>query len=290
MIPAFELDGITFGGDSPIQVESFDPGAPSFTAQDVDNPVGDGTFFGRDFLHGQTWAFDLFTNVSDASSALALAEQLGEVWLSSRNRSTPGKVIPLRYWMWGRWRVVYGRPSRWAGPDGGMMTSLGVGKMSADFKRADHLHYEDFEGSSNVSLMPSTVGGFVFPVDFPLDFQEATEETYAPGTFVVGGTAPTGAIIEINGPVSDPWVGTEGGWVAGFNGTIGAGDTITLDARPWARTVLRNGVPTPGLLKLTTRLADLVLEPGVHRITFGGSGDASQAYATIKWRNAYYSL
>ena len=125
MIPTFQLGGVDFGGDHPVQVVGFDPGSGSTRTQDVDVPMGDGRLMGRDFHSAPSWMFDFYTNVWDWAEALALADTVAAVWSGDQVRDTPGEVMPLRYWMANRWRRVYGRPRNFSPPDGGLFSKLG---------------------------------------------------------------------------------------------------------------------------------------------------------------------
>ena len=104
MIPTFELSGLVFGGDEPIQVSDFDPGSGSTRTQDVEVPLGDGRMFGRDFHAAPSWMLNLYTNVHDWAEALDLADDFAAVWSADVVREQPGVVLPLRYWMADRWR------------------------------------------------------------------------------------------------------------------------------------------------------------------------------------------
>ena len=289
MIPTFELGGITFGGDEQVQVAQFDPGSGSTRVQDAEVPMGDGVMMGRDFHSAPTWMFDFYTNVWDWSEAMCLAEDVAAVWSGDEVRETPGAVMPLRYLMAGRWRRVYGRPRNFSPPDGGLFSKLGRAEFAGSFATVDRLHYEDEEQSASADMIPTTLGGFIAPFVAPIDF-ESPLDGYTPRGLVVGGKARVGVAVEVVGPVTDPWVEVTGQWRAQFVGTLNAGETFVLDTRPWMRTILKNGSPATGALSHSTMVQDVKLSPGAHSMSFGGLGAAGSARATIKWRNAYYSL
>ena len=289
MIPTFQLGGVDFGGDHPVQVVGFDPGSGSTRTQDVDVPMGDGRLMGRDFHSAPSWMFDFYTNVWDWAEALDLADTVAAVWSGDQVRDTPGEVMPLRYWMADRWRRVYGRPRNFSPPDGGLFSKLGRAEFAASFDLVDRLHYDDAEQSASADMVPTTIGGFVAPFVAPITF-ESPLEGYTPRGLIVGGSARVGVAVEVEGPVTDPWVEVTDQWRVQFIGTLQAGDTFTLDTRPWVRTVLRNGTPATGALAASTMVQDVKLAPGAYEMSFGGLGASSTARATIKWRNAYYSL
>jgi len=291
-MPVFELGDLRFGGSEPIRVSSFDPGNVEIRTQDSDRAGGDGAFFGRDFFGSQTWTWEIFTDAWEGDleenyvQALDLAEEFSAVWHGTRFE--PNEVMPCRYRIGGRWRRVYGRPRRLVGPDGGIVTAQGRAELTADFLRADRLHYDDEESSITVRKRSSTVGGFLVPFVAPIVLEQPTEG-YMPSAFTVGGKAPTYPVIEITEAGADPWVATED-WRLELEGTFAPTDVLTIDTRPWARMVMRNGVPITGVLPPRTLLEDIVLRPGPNTFAYGGWGDSASAQATMRWRNAYYSL
>lgn len=296
-LPVFMLDDLMLGGPgNVVQVSGFDPGSVEIRSQDASNGLTDGVLMGRDVRAASTWTFDLFTNIQQPDPDIAYAQTLEvvdnitRVWRADEVRSTPGAVMPLRYFMAGRWRRVYGRPRRFVGPDGGLLTMQGRAEMIGDFVRVDDMHYDDYERSARVGLIPSTLGGFTVPFETPLTTETFDERDIYPGTFTTGGSAPTGAIIEITGPVSGAWVELEGEWKLELVGTVQAGQTLVVDTRPWARSTTRGGVPVTGMIHPRTALSDIVLRPGHHRVTFGGYGATDSATATIKWRDTFFSL
>lgn len=286
----FELEGLRFGGTEPLRVSNFDPGTPENLSQDVQDPVGDGLYFGRDHLAPPSWGFDFFTNVDNWTEALELDGALRAAWLNPTLRNTPGKVVPLRYFLAGRWRRVYGRPRRFDGGDGGsVLTKLGRSEMTADFKLAHHLHYDDTEKSVQVGMVPPDFGGFAFPLEFPVVTTPRTE-SQRPSQFEVRGTAPTWPRITIQGPITNAVVSV-GAWRMRTVGHIAYDETLVIDAAPWAQSILRgDGAPVPGMLHPTVSLAGLALPPGLHDLRLEGSDPTGTAQATIAWRDAFYGL
>ena len=288
-LPAFELDGLAFGGEHPIRVSEFSPGGPDLSNQDSPVGVDDGVLVGRDYLGASTWGFDMFTNVDDYAEAMELAGQVAARWLRRDVRTTPGAVLPLRYHMAGRWRRVYGRPRRYAGPDGGLLTSMGRAEMTADFLAVDHLFYDDEERSISVGTVPATVGGIIAPIITPITTARRSEME-RPGQFEIGGSAPTWPTITIAGPIRDPEVRI-GDWHLRLVGNLAYDRSITINTAPWARSATRNdGAHVGGMLHPTVRLGGLALEPGHHEVILTGVDTTGTARATIAWRDAHYSL
>jgi len=288
--PLFELEGLRFGGSEPLRVSGFDPGSPEFRSQDVQSSTSDVTHTGRDRLAPPTWGFDLFTNVDTWAEALELEDALAARWLDPALRDEPGKVVPLRYLLAGRWRRVYGRPRRYDGGDGGgVLTKLGRSEMTADFKLVHHLHYSDEEKSVQVGMIPPDFGGFTFPLEFPISATPRTASQRS-SQFRVGGSAPTWPRITIQGPISDAVVSV-GAWSMRTTGSIAYDQSVIVDAAPWAQSIRRNdGANIPGLLHPTVSLAGLALAPGDHELKLEGRDATGTARATIAWRDAHYGL
>lgn len=289
-LPTFEVGGVMLGGDpNPIQVAKFEPSWPELRTQDVERDTGDGALVGRDYFGSSSWSFEIFTNATDYGEALALAGQVAKVWTGDMVRTTPGAVLPLRYHMSGRWRRVYGRPRRYAGPDGGVATMQGKADITADFMIVDHLFYDDTEQQIEVGTVPSSVGGFIFPLIFPLTTARRTAMSRT-GQFQVGGVAPTWPVITIQGPISDPEVSV-GDWSLRLVGHIAYDRSVTVDTSPWARTVTRSdGASVAGMLHSSARLGEMRLDPGFHELSLTGKDSTGTARARIAWRDAYYSL
>lgn len=285
----YELGGVRFGGySSDLIVSKADHGAADVRTQDNPNPVGDGDLFGRDTLSGPTWAFDLVTNTKDHAAALAVAEDFARVWRSGRDK--PGAVVPLRYFTAGRLRRVYGRPRRYAGPAPDLATRQGRAKITADFKCANDLHYEDDQRSSPVlTLLTNTSGGFVLPGVLPIETLSGGERQGVIDD--VGGEAPTPFEVTIKGPIRAPWAAGPGWRLELPNVVLAYDQSVTAATYPWALTVKRNdGTNLAGGLSVRSRLANAVMRPGPGEFTFGGVDPTNTATCTIRWRPAYYSL
>lgn len=287
--PVFELDGLMFGGEETLRVHGFEPNGPDARTQDVENEVGDGMYFGRDTLGTPAWAFELHTDLDSGPEAHDLADLLAAKWLDPDLRGTPGRVVALRYWMAGRWRRVYGRPRRYVGLDGGWLTAVGRGEMTADFKLAHHLHYDDVAKEVEVGMVPATVGGFIFPVIFPLSTARRGVGERS-NQLTVGGTAPTWPKITVNGPIRNAKI-TVSDWSMRMVGNIAYDQAVTIDTAPWARTITReNGASVAGMLHPTVSMAGLELRPGFHNMILEGTDLTGTATATIEWRDAHYGL
>lgn len=284
----FRFGGVEFGGNTgALLVTGFNPGPAENRADDKPAPGRDGVIAGQDFLGGATWAFDLSTNRDDLGGARATAAALEAAWKDPAIRLNATAKVPLSYEMDGAWRRVYGRPGQIQGMGADVLASLGVGRLTADFRVLDPLHYEEEETAVVLTIVPATTGGLEAPLAAPL----STVRSSAPraGQVVNGGDAATPLKVVFHGPVTDPWVRSTAGLEVGLTGSLAYDQSITVD--PLAGTVTRqDGSPAAGLLTRKTRLTGTMLQPGPTELTFGGTDPTGTATATLAWRNAYTSI
>lgn len=284
----FKLGGVTFSGESldeELMVSSFDQGSVDLRSDDTERPQKDGIIPGRDFIGKRIWAWELSARGDNLTDVLAANAKLEGAWRSSV-RTTPGATMPLSYMVDGRWRRVYGRPGRYAGPSPDFIAMNGIGHIVCDFMITDPLHYDDAETSVVLSIVPGTTGGLRAPLRAPLSTVRSNEPRA--GTVLNSGNAPTPLKVRFKGPVSNPWVRSADGWEVGIIGTLAYDQTITFD--PLAGTVLRGSTPVNGMLTSKTRLSNTMLKPGTNSLTFGGTDLTGSATATLLWRDAYISL
>jgi hypothetical protein len=245
----WELGGVVFGVDSFIGHEaSVAPGGRNWRVQDVHAPQGDSTSFGRDFLEPDVWAFELFTDQFDESSALGQLQELSSVWLADEVRSTPGAVTELRYRIADRTRVVYGRPRKFDYTLDNRVFG-GYIPITCDFKLASPFYYDDFESSMRFGAAAPVSGGFRTPLRPPIRISAGS--SIRPNTFAVGGERSAPMVVEIHGPVTDAFVDIDGVRMVQLRGQINANTTVYVDARPWVmsaylgRRVGRRELPEP---------------------------------------------
>lgn len=289
LLPDLEAEaGQVFGigADMSIDDEGFAPGDDEWEIEDEMNPRRGGINFGRDTLQGPTWAFDLHVNRLDIAGAIETLSSFRTAWRAQKIRQTPGAVLPLRYRLNDRYRRVYGRPRRLSAPPSNKIMS-GYVPVTVDFQCADGFTYSDQEQSVQLSLQQGSAGGFVFPLVFPFT-------TLPVGTsqqqVVVGGDAPTFPIVTFTGPVTNPVLVTST-WTLGLDMTIEEGQTVELDLRPWAMTVMLNGTSSvAGKLGRRQYLAEMALEPGPTMLTFRGSSEVSSATCAVRWSDAWNSI
>lgn len=281
------LSGVVFGAGNDITVEDFDPGAAVWRLEAMSNPVADGFMFGKDRRDGPTWTFALSTDRSTDVEALDSLAELASAWSGDSVRGKAGAVMEMRYMLADRVRSVFGRPRDWApAPTSRMMS--GYLPTLATFQLA---HYLAFGAEERVSLsvVPDTVGGLLAPLESPLSTESVGGQRA--GQFTVQGEAATPHVaVRFDGPVTNPKL-TIGGWTAALDGTVPLGASVTLDARPWARSVLwESGKSAGGMVNRRTRLTNMLLSPGGREAIFTGEDATGTGRATLSWRPAYRSL
>lgn len=286
----FELGGFVFGLDCPVFVDQsgFKPGTAESINQDQVNPVTGATMFGRDVLGAPEWSWMLHVNAVDAASGLALLDKMAGIWRNgSAGFAESRSVMPLRYRLGGRTRVIFGRPRRFDyEPDSRLIA--GYLPPSATFQAADNLHYADTESVVDVRLAPPVSGGMTWPAVFPITFRR--DPGYVPPEEVkVGGNAATAPVVTFYGPVTDPSM-TIGSFVLGVKGSIGENSSITIDARPWVQAVSRSGNTSGVSLSRDTRITRARLAPGSYDAVFRGQDASGGARCRVVWRDAWHSL
>jgi hypothetical protein len=281
-------EGVPFGIGLEVSIDEdgFSPGGPDWATQDAENPLNGATNFGRDHLLGPTWLWSAHANGDDTESAVQAMENLAAAWRAREIREIPGEVTAIRYQLAGRTRRVFGRPRRWSGSPDNLILS-GYAPITMDFKCSDANVYDDAETVVNVGLITGSDGGFVFPVTFPVT-------TLPPGESdlqgLVGGTQPTYPIIRFDGPITNPTLETND-WAVSLDMTIGVGEYVEIDTRPWAQTVLLNGsASVAGALGHRQWLSRMVLEPGRHDFLFRGNAASLGSACEVRWRSAWSSI
>jgi hypothetical protein len=287
----FELSDVVFGRDTDIKLDgpdAFDPGVAGIDTQDANFEQEDGRRFGIDRLRGPTWSWQLFTDRETPEQALASLGAFSKVWRADDVRLISGAYLPLRYAVGGRTRRVYGRPRRLSHPPENRILS-GLIPITCDFVTADALTYDDELSSSTMSLSPAVSGGFLVPFEMPLSTLRPTRSKE--NTVVVTGDAASWAVVTFFGPVTAPVLVMDGGWEIGVETVLTAGQSVTVDAHPWARTAIRNdGASVAGRLTRRSRLAEMKLSSGGHTFQYRGVDDSGTSRATVAWRNASHSL
>ncbi|MFD7505376.1 hypothetical protein [Streptomyces sp. NPDC059850] len=267
-------------------------------AGDVPMPREDGARLGEDYRGQATITFEVGVDtVSDAPSQLgrhganldAVSAML-QAWDGEAVRKRFATPAVLRTVQGGRARRFYGRPRKYA-PAASKLTRQGYTPVVATFVCIDSTAYSDTEHTIRVDMAPPPHRGLIGPLTTPLSMTGAGA-TKVPGETVMAGTKPTWPVITFYGPVSKPACEVIGGWKASLDLTLSAGQRITIDTRPWARTVLRNGSASVAgsLTRSSPRLKDMRLPPGRHDFVLRGTDSTGTSYMTIAWRDAWAYL
>lgn len=282
----WDLGGVVFGRGQPVAVEDFDPGDVGARLGDVDVAGGEGVVPGYDYHGGRTLSLTVFTDQVDAASAQTAWRSLEALWRQRDLRYTPRAVVPLRIRLADRPTVrVYGRPRRFTPTSLRSLADGSVGAV-ATFDAMHTNYYSDTEHTTTLTLVPDLSGGVTVPYTVP--FQLSAVDTSADDTITNGGGADAWPIITFTGPITQPeirWVGTAVSMRLAT--TIASGQTVTLDPRPWARSITRSdGASLAGLAR-GSHLEDLALPPGPTTIAFRGQDATGTATCQVSWRDAH---
>jgi hypothetical protein len=226
-----------------------------------------------------------------AADGLAMLRQ---VWRADSIRMKPSRVAWLEHMVAGRRRRLYGRPRKFEVAHSRLLKQ-GYVPVVAEFTALDDRFYDSYE--SSVEMWDYWTGGYYPRPGRPWGggtppFASSMKRV----SLNVEGHVPTYPWIVIHGPCKNPKVTISGLWSAQLAMTIPAGDTVTIDARPWMRTVLWDkGSSTASVAdKLTRssgRLGAMALPPGYWTATLSYTRSSTK-YAEgprvqIIWREAY---
>lgn len=285
-----------YGGRGPyannIQVANTAIDTGTMATQDTPVVGHDGQLFGVDTQPGLLVTQTGQTYVpGNPAAAMDAYSNLAAAWNAPSVRLTDGTVVALRAFYPGSTfaRRCYGRGRK-------ILPTLGMGfngiiPFTAQFQAADDLWYSDTLSQVEMSTLPAYNGGLTFPVTPPFLF--ATQRISAKAFATNLGPLPTWPVISFRGPQIFPSLSYFGTNVnINFYGALGPADTLVIDTRPWARTVLVNGQAqwqgyrVAGLLTGTPMIS-LQLQPGTTELVLGGYDFTGKAICTVQWRSAY---
>jgi len=277
---------LTFGGftEYPI-VAPPDLGESSPETQDNPYPYADGTQFGRDYRPGRTIAFEIGVNRFSNTEGLDAHGSLARAWRGDSIRKNPGAVATLHAMHGGRERVVFGRPRRYAPVL--MDNESGYSGVTCDFQCSDDLWYDAAETNVSIGLYAPTSGGITAPITAPIT---TTAPVTVPGQVNVGGLVDTWPVVTIEGPIETPRVELVGLWSLELNTALAFDQSVTIDTRPWARSVVRSdGASLAGkLTRQSVSLSKAVLPAGSRsQLRFTGYDLTGTSRVTVSFRNAW---
>lgn len=299
-----DADGLHMGTGTPVNVATFDPGAPDLKNADSDRPMADGIAFGRDFRGGRLLSLDLHAlsytpalaraPYGDSAGAepvvetLTWADRVESAWAADRVRLSPGAVQVLRWRIGGRTRRAYGRPRRCA--PSAATVHAGVVPLTADFQAADDLFYSDQRKVTTVTVAPAANAWTTWPLDWPVLWTKAASGNA--GTITVGGTRATWPSFTIYGPIASPSIVIAGFGEIKLNTSLAYDQVLYLDTRPWNRGIRReSGANLAGALDTrATPLSLLRIPPGSYSVALKGTDATGTASLVVEHRDAFSSF
>lgn len=256
-----------------------DIGTVSFAAEDFSIVNGDGRLFGKDSVEPAPIGFVFDITAGTETAARELLERAKLAWRGDAVRGTPGATATLTS---ENGRSTFGRPRRFAADTDAI--AHGFVRVSADFLPATDLWFGANQ-VTQVNLIQAAGGGLISPLGSPLT---TTADSDRSRGFVVGGALPTWPVIEVTGPITNPVVEIVGGARFEVRTTLAFDQKLTIDTRPWARTVMRGSASVAGLLSVrSTRLSTAELSPGPHEAALRGVSATGTPKLTLRWRDAY---
>lgn len=284
----YEGVSFPFGEGTPFALTMFQRGTASSRPGDFARPRADGSAFGRDFKEGATHELSLLVQGAGLSRADRerhvgeLAGVLESVWDAARLRGVPGLLARLYVGD----RFAYGRPREVVPDDSGRWD--GVAEYGLSFAAESDRWYGQ-EVLVEIPLVAQATGGLPVPAAVPWVIGGGTGQ--ADRTVVLAGDVASWPVFTLHGPVKDPWIDVPGSGRMNFKVDLAWDQSLTVDTRPWNRSIRRDGADLPGaLLPSGLRLSDMSMRPGAYRIVFGGYDPTSTSRLTVRVEPAYTSF
>jgi hypothetical protein len=288
-------EGLVFGTEDTGYLTLLRPAHTSgeVRATDGERPQEDGIMFGRDYRGAKMVTFEIGVLTDKINGLGALdahrsnldyLNTLEAFWLDETWRNSPRAMAMLRSHEAGQTWRCYGRPRRYD-ETVGKLTESGYTPIVCDFQLIDDRWYADVESLVDVPLIAPPEGGLVAPLVAPLT---TTLSTSGQAVAVVGGTRTTWPVVEFHGPVTNPEL-TIGDLTIGLTMSLAYDHTITVDTRPWSRSVTRNtdGAGFAGnLSRRTPVMRKALLATGAHEMTYRGTDATGTSWARLRWRDA----
>ena len=277
---SFAFNNFVFGGTgSPYQVESVLglTDLPSLRVQDSNHGYFDGQFSGRDFLNGRTITITILTLAGNGNSA-----QTNFLLLQATLQPQQAGTSPLQFQISpsSALQVINARVrSGMTAVDPNF--TFGYIRSQYTFFAPNPLYFDN--AVQTASATPTPVGGRTYNRIYNLTYPIGSIATST--TVTNSGTTTTYPTITINGPVTNPVVGsvTQNAYLY-FNYTMNAGDVIVVDL--YNRTVLLNGVPARNLLLGASLWFNA--QVGINLFYFTGTSyTIGTTTAVVTWQNAY---
>lgn len=283
----FELDGYLFGGTDAnrLWVSNYKVDAVEWRGESANNPTGHNTMFGRDYLTGPLWNFEMATMTGNETTGLGILEYAAGAWNNEEKYRIPGSESILKYARAGRTRRVYGRARAFDFDTNGFLRQ-GSFDAKASFQASDPLYYDDDERSAVMGFTASQDLTITLPNVFPWMKLQSSLKTKIIDD--VGGTVPAPVRIVVEGPIADFTVKGDD-WKITVMASLAEGETVTIDTRKMT-VVKNNGASLAGYLTRDSRLRNVRLKPGTDRFFFQGVDPTGSARCVVYWRPTYKGL
>lgn len=273
--------------DDPLTIADYAPPMTEVDPIRTPNLGRDGVHAGSDYLRSSAWDFSLSVTEAGTAGVLGRAGLLERAWKDKAVRSAGATPLEYSTDHGASWHRVYGRPLRYTGPKADFMAAQGYGAVEIQFEQTDPLHYSSTTTSTTITAAPAVIGGWSFPLSFPLSTAATGAERA--GRVTNAGDKPTPVQVTFHGPCSNPVVTTSHGYEVGYRGTLAWDQHVTLD--PMAGSVLLNGtVPVPGRLTVRSILSDLVAPAGNSDWFYRATDPTGTSRAVLEWRSAFTSM
>jgi hypothetical protein len=278
-----------FGEGTSLMVDPPVIGDYEVRATDSDLPEEDGAVPGLDLHGGRTITLDVSTDCTNRADAVAAWGQLAAAWDARATRFSPRAVTVLRMRFPGAPDevAVYGRPRKLT-PSRVNLLEDGVAELVLSFE-AFGKEFWGPEQNRVLTLGPNLTGGLHVPLTVPVLLDPISGGDA--DVILNDGVYPTWPVITFTGPVSLPsirWQST--GATLLYEGTLATGQTLTVDTRPQARTILLDGLAAPAGQMRGDALADLSLPVGPTVVAYSGADPGGASSCTIRWRTARANL
>lgn len=179
--------------------------------------------------------------------------------------------------------VAYGRPRKLT-PTSLRGLADGVVAAVATFDTAHAGFYGDTEHLRTLTLLPDTSGGLTLPEVLPATLANIGNSNA--DQITNSGDVESWPVITFHGPIANPeitWVGTNTS--IRLVATVPSDRSVTIDPRPWVRSILRSDGASLAGAKRGVRLEDLRLPPGVTEVAFRGQDATGTSSCVIRWRD-----
>lgn len=277
-----------FGGDAPYVLTSFVRGVPGLRAADSPAPNRDGMILGHALKGGPLHQLKIAvigrgtTRAEREADVRFLVRQLEAFWEGDPNCGDAGDVAELHV---GGVRA-FGHMREFT-PDDATLWD-GSAEPSLAFQTVDKKWFGKAE-STRINMVPPVSGGLAFPAEAPFAFDSGPRSRSK--SILVTGEVAAWPVFALHGPITNPVIDIPGVGRLVFTGVLSFDQTLTVDTRPWARSIMKDGSGASGMLSSAgSRLSDMSLPVGAHTITLRGHDATGTAWLDASVEPAYTSF